>query len=113
MRARVLCVVALALGACDRGAPTSAPAEATDPSVRTLALPELDPDLPEAPGKSITLASCLTCHSARYIADQPSFPRKTWTAEVDKMIKAYGAPIAPETTKPIVDYLVATHGRED
>ncbi len=103
-------LVALALGACDRAAP---PPPLTDPNVRVFALPESDPPLPEGPGKSLVVGSCLTCHSARYIGDQPKFPRKTWTAEVDKMVKTYGADIAPESTKTIVDYLVATHGRED
>ena len=102
-------LVALALGACDRPAPPPP----IDPNVRVFGLPEIDTQLPEAPGKSLVVGSCLTCHSARYIGDQPTFPRKTWTAEVDKMIKTYGADIAPESTKTIIDYLVATHGRED
>ncbi len=103
-----LTLVALA-SSCDRRAPTPP----VDPNIHVFALPEDDPPLPEAPGKSLVVGSCLTCHSARYIGDQPKFPRKTWTAEVDKMKKTYGAPIAPESTKTIVDYLVATHGRED
>jgi hypothetical protein len=111
---RALVIAFVALASCDRGAATNAsPSASTDPNVHVLTLPDDDPPLPDAPGKSITVGSCLTCHSSRYIADQPTFPRKTWVAEVEKMKKTFGAPIDDESVKPIVDYLVATHGREE
>jgi hypothetical protein len=47
------------------------------------------------------------------VLNQPAFPRKTWTAEVHKMVKGYGAPIDPQQEREIVDYLVAWHGKED
>jgi cytochrome c5 len=103
-----LVVLAFVACACDRS-----PAPAPDPNVRVLDLPTMDMALPEAPGKSLFVGTCTSCHSARYIADQPTYPRKTWTAEVEKMNKAYGAAVAPESATAIVDYLVATHGRED
>jgi len=69
-----------------------------------------------APGPNIELARarCEVCHSVDYITTQPrSFadPRTTWTAEVAKMRKAYGADIPDEEAAKIVDYLVATYGR--
>ncbi|MGZ3452179.1 MAG: hypothetical protein ACXWUG_28630 [Polyangiales bacterium] len=91
-------------------------ADAPDPSVRTLKLPDLPFELPgdaNTPGRALTQGTCTMCHSARYIANQPKFPRKTWTAEVEKMKKVYGAPIADDKIKEIVDYLVTTNGRED
>jgi hypothetical protein len=106
---RAVLLATLALGACDRASSAPAP----DPSVRVLSLPTDDPPLPDGEGKSLFVGTCLSCHSGRYIADQPKFPRKTWIAEVDKMNKAYGAGVAPESVTPIVNYLVATHGRED
>lgn len=91
-------MLAIALLACD------------GPSVRTLALPALEPTLPDGPGRTEFVASCRTCHSARYILDQPRLPRKTWVAEIDKMKSAYGAPIPPDMQPAIVDYLVAVRG---
>jgi sulfite dehydrogenase (cytochrome) subunit B len=77
---------------------------------------ELDyhaPDLPPGPGQDEFATQCVICHSPRYVLNQPAFPRKTWTAEVHKMVKGYGAPIDPEQEKVIVDYLVSWHGKED
>jgi hypothetical protein len=77
---------------------------------------ELDyhaPDLPPGPGQDEFATQCVICHSPRYVLNQPAFPRKTWTAEVHKMVKGYGAPIDPEQEKVIVDYLVFWHGKED
>jgi hypothetical protein len=99
---RTVLLVALAIAACDK--------PATDAGVRTLALPEIEPAMPDGPGKNDFVASCRTCHSPRYILNQPRFPRKTWVAEVDKMKSAYGAPIPPEMAGAIVDYLVAIRG---
>ena len=47
---------------------------------------------------------------ARYALEQPPLPRKTWEAEVDKMRKTYGAPVADEDVPAIVAYLVAVRG---
>jgi hypothetical protein len=44
------------------------------------------------------------------VLDQPPLPRKTWEAEVEKMRKTYGAPVADEDVAAIVDYLVAIRG---
>jgi hypothetical protein len=100
--ARVAVLLALALVACDRTPDAS--------SVRTLTLPSLETAMPDAPGRSEFVGSCRTCHSPRYVLDQPRFPRKTWAAEVEKMKTAYGAPIPPDAQPLIVDYLVAIRG---
>jgi mono/diheme cytochrome c family protein len=71
------------------------------------------PDLPPGPGHDQFAAQCVICHSPRYVLNQPVFPRKTWTAEVQKMVKAYGAMIPPDQQKEIVNYLVYWHGKED
>jgi mono/diheme cytochrome c family protein len=72
-----------------------------------------EPDLPPGPAHDLVAAQCIICHSTRYVLNQPVFPRKTWTAEVHKMVKAYGAMIQPDQEKEIVDYLVTWHGKED
>lgn len=71
------------------------------------------PDMPPGPGHEQFATQCVICHSPRYVLNQPIFPRKTWTTEVHKMVKAYGAPIDPEDERQIVDYLVSWHGKED
>jgi len=80
--------------------------------VQTLTLPNEMPYLPNGPGRAAFVSNCLTCHTPNYVVNQPRFPRATWTAEVNKMIKVYGAPIAPDMVKPITDYLVSFNGQE-
>jgi mono/diheme cytochrome c family protein len=71
------------------------------------------PDMPPGPGHEQFVTQCVVCHSPRYVLNQPVFPRKTWTAEVHKMVKAYGAQIMPDEERDIVNYLVSWHGKED
>jgi sulfite dehydrogenase (cytochrome) subunit B len=56
--------------------------------------------------------NCTACHSADYIQTQPRGPKYKkdfWQAEVTKMIKLYGAPIADADVPKIVEYLAATY----
>ncbi len=104
-------MVLLALGAACGRHPDASPTR--DGQVHVLALPEVPPpDLPDAPGHEMLIGACSTCHTLRYIVDQPPLTRHQWAAEVDKMRHAYGAPFPDEMTAPIVEYLVTTHGRE-
>ena len=62
------------------------------------------------PGVELAEANCAACHSADYISTQPPKRGKAfWQAEVTKMIKAYGAPIAEEDVGKIADYLASTY----
>jgi mono/diheme cytochrome c family protein len=97
----------LALAACSKGDEAPAPPST---SVHTLRLPAEAVATPEAPGRGQFLSGCSTCHSPRYVLDQPPLTRKTWQAEVDKMRTTYGAPIAPADAPAIVDYVVAVRG---
>jgi mono/diheme cytochrome c family protein len=90
----------------------AAPLATTQP-VKNIELAYHQPDLPPGPGHDQLAAQCVICHSPRYVLDQPIFPRKTWTSEVQKMVKAYGAMITPDEQKQIVNYLVYWHGKED
>jgi hypothetical protein len=81
--------------------------------VWSITLPQFPPDLPDGDGKLEFIASCSACHSFRYITSQPRQPRKTWQATVTKMVKNFGAPVADEPAKKIVDYLVRINGREE
>jgi len=81
------------------------------PTVRSIELPEIAPNWPDAPGREIVEVNCAVCHSSRYVMMQPAFPRKVWEASVDKMRKTFGAPIPEENVKKIVDYLMAVRGK--
>ena len=69
--------------------------------------------LSESAGEQLLAQNCITCHSKRYIAMQPAFPKKTWEKIVNKMVKNFGAPIPDSTAKQIIDYLVLTKGTHD
>ena len=62
-------------------------------------------DLAAGDGEQRVSSYCNTCHSPRYITMQPPLPADTWTAEVNKMIKAYGASIPDDSTQKIIQYL--------
>lgn len=76
----------------------------------TIDLPPGDGMFPNGPGTDAINNNCLACHSADMVLNQPELSRQAWTAEVNKMIAAYKAPVAPEDVGAIVDYLVRTKG---
>jgi len=56
---------------------------------------------------------CITCHSLDYIQMNAGVIKgANWEAEVNKMRKAYGAPINDEEAKQIVAYLSQKFGGE-
>ncbi len=62
------------------------------------------------PGVELAQRNCRACHSADYINSQP--PKKGqafWEAEVQKMIKAYHAPIDEADAKAIANYLAEAY----
>ena len=73
-------------------------------------LPDSDRMFPEGPGSDAINNNCLACHSAGMVLNQPSLSKQAWTAEVNKMINNYKAPIAPEDVGTIVEYLTALKG---
>ncbi|HEV8677745.1 MAG TPA: hypothetical protein VGQ90_00115 [Stellaceae bacterium] len=67
--------------------------------------------LTNAPGHEAVANNCAACHSLDYVRTNAKFlDRKTWQAEIDKMIKVFGADIAPQDAATIVDYLVKNYG---
>ena len=67
--------------------------------------------LKDGPGKDKAM-QCLACHSADYIPMNSRFLDKAgWTASVNKMINAFGAPIAREDVEPIAAYLAQNYGK--
>jgi len=73
----------------------------------TYKLPHETAELKPGPGVDNAII-CLACHSADYISTQPPGKgRAFWDAEVQKMIKAFQAPISSGDAAVIVDYLAA------
>jgi hypothetical protein len=67
--------------------------------------------LKDAPGRD-KAQQCLACHSLDYIQMNSRFLDKAgWTASVNKMINAFGAPIAKEDVETIATYLSENYGK--
>jgi len=65
----------------------------------------------DAPGHGTVEVNCSACHSLDYIrTNAPFMTPQVWTAEVNKMINTFGAPIDPEDAKTIIDYLSRNYG---
>jgi hypothetical protein len=73
-------------------------------------LPDSDRMFPAGPGSDAINNNCLACHSAGMVLNQPALSKQAWTAEVNKMINNYRAPIDPEDVGTIVEYLTALKG---
>lgn len=78
--------------------------------VHSIELPVIQTELKPGPGQDKVATLCNICHSVDYITMQPPFPRATWTAEVNKMIKVMGAPINEDDAKTIINYLATEYG---
>ena len=79
----------------------------------TISLPPPNNALKDGPNVALAQTKCLICHSADYIYMQPPLTRKQWTAEVTKMQKTFGAPIADADIASLVDYLMSQNGKPD
>ena len=67
--------------------------------------------LKDSPGRATVENMCGGCHSLDYIRiNAPFMNRQTWTAEVNKMVNAFGAPIPQNDANAIIDYLAANYG---
>ena len=67
--------------------------------------------LKDAPGRDKAM-QCLACHSLDYIQMNSRFLDKAgWTASVNKMINAFGAPIPKDDVDAIATYLAENYGK--
>lgn len=69
--------------------------------------PSSDRAFPPGPGAELVANNCVSCHSSGMILNQPTLTKATWTAEVNKMLHIYKAPVAEEDVAPIVTYLAS------
>jgi hypothetical protein len=76
----------------------------------TITLPEETAEYRVGSGVDLARSYCMGCHSADYVLTQPpGMSRSFWEAEVNKMKKAFGAPLPDDQVTPLVDYLVRTY----
>jgi sulfite dehydrogenase (cytochrome) subunit B len=67
--------------------------------------------LKRAAGVETVEANCNSCHSMDYIEmNSPFLSAEKWDAEVNKMIRTFGAPIDAADAKVIADYLKKNYG---
>jgi len=67
--------------------------------------------LKDGPGRDKAM-QCAACHSLDYIQMNSRFLDKGgWTASVNKMINAFGAPIPKEDVDAIAGYLAQNYGK--
>jgi len=67
--------------------------------------PTFEVGLAEGAGRAETQIYCSSCHTPRYITMQPPLPAATWDAEVQKMVKTFGATIPEADAQKIAQYL--------
>lgn len=66
---------------------------------------EFNIPLKDGPGVDVVRSNCGSCHSVDYIMMNTPLPAQVWDAEVNKMIKVFGAPIDAADAKTIIEYL--------
>lgn len=86
-------------------AQSAPPALAEGSRYEAASYPAFEVELADGPGRAEVQIYCNTCHTTRYITMQPPLPAATWDAEVQKMIKALGAPISDADARKITQYL--------
>lgn len=70
-----------------------------------------EPELRPGPGRDQVMDNCGACHTLAYIPmNSPFLTEAQWTAEVNKMVGVFHAPIAREDIPTIVAYLTAQYG---
>ncbi|QNK02877.1 cytochrome c [Dyella telluris] len=83
--------------------PSKTPAPIAIHSV-SVDLPASTASFPPGPGSDIA-GKCLICHSAGMVLKQPLLTQAEWTAEINKMRTAYGAPIEDSEVATLSTYL--------
>jgi len=70
-----------------------------------------EPELRPGPGREQVQANCGACHTLAYIPmNSPFLNEAQWTAEVNKMVGVFHAPVPREDIPAIIAYLTAQYG---
>jgi hypothetical protein len=92
-------------------APAAASPATVNGNVHSIVLPHAEAEPPPGPHHREFVIACTTCHSAALVLNQPPFPRAKWGEIVQKMVKTFGAPIAPDEEPALIEYLVTIRGK--
>ena len=84
-----------------------------DSTYQVSAYPVPNADLAPGDGSQEVQIYCGSCHSPVYITMQPPLPAATWEAEVNKMVKTFGAAIPDDNARKIILYLQSHYGVEN
>ena len=74
-------------------------------------LPTSQISFPPGNGSVIANAYCLICHSAGMVLRQPPLTQDEWTAEINKMRNAFGAPLPADQVEALAKYLRSINGQ--
>lgn len=74
-------------------------------------LPASQVTFPPGNGSVIANAYCLICHSAGMVLRQPPLTQDEWTAEINKMRNAFGAPLPADQVEALAKYLRSINGQ--
>jgi mono/diheme cytochrome c family protein len=77
----------------------------------SVELPTSEASFPPGDGAEIT-GQCLICHSAGMVLRQPPLTKDEWTAEINKMRNAFGAPLPSGQVEALARYLYRINGRK-
>ncbi len=85
-----------------------------NPAKKTIELPADNAMATLKPGVGVEVVrkNCMACHSTDYIVRQPGGDAARWQAEVEKMIKVFGAPVSESDAKAIAEYLATAYSRK-
>ncbi len=66
--------------------------------------------LREAPGRELTMARCITCHSLDYIPmNAPVMDSGAWRKTIQKMRDRFGAPLTDAEASAVLAYLSSSY----
>lgn len=69
--------------------------------------------LKDAPGRDLTAARCVICHSVDYIQMNAAvMDRAGWERSIQKMTERFGAPVDAAEARKIVEYLSTHYSRQ-
>ncbi|WP_209442081.1 c-type cytochrome [Neoroseomonas oryzicola] len=70
-----------------------------------------DVELRPGAGRELVEQNCNSCHTSAYVQMNSAFLNEAgWTAEVNKMVNVFHAPVPPEDIPRIIAYLTAQYG---
>lgn len=72
------------------------------------AAPANHPEMPDGPGKDVTIATCTKCHSITNVTSQHK-DKDGWTATITKMV-GYGATGSDDDFEAILTYVTKNYG---